>query len=129
MSNPSESIFSPEKTERCDLPVILPISVLPEIVECDMGPIPTSPPLWSDLPPKDGCDGIDGQDGTDGTDGQDGQDGCDGIDGQDGTDGTDGQDGQDGIGNFYSSFLMEPYLQGVCQIFLGLFHACFHWFE
>ena len=94
MPNSIESIFSPEKTERCDLPVVSPIPGLPDIVECNMGPIPTFSSLFPVLPPKDGCDGTDGQDGTDGTDGQD------------------GRDGQDGIGNFYVSFLREPYLQG-----------------
>jgi|GEM_PF-6894806 len=35
-----ESIFSKEKSERCDLPVIPPIPDVPEIVECEMGPVP-----------------------------------------------------------------------------------------
>ena len=111
----SESIFSLEKTERCDLPVVPPIFELPEIADCDMGPIPTSPLLISDLPPLDGCDAIDGTDGTLGTDGQDGRDGLDGCDAIDGTDGigsSDGQDGKDGIGNVYLTVLAEPYFQG-----------------
>jgi len=91
-----ESIFSKEKSERCDLPVVPPIPDVPEIVECEMGPVPVVMPPVTDLPPVDGCDAIDGIDGEDGIDGQDGEDGCDAINGIDGEDGIDGQDGEDG---------------------------------
>jgi len=95
----SESIFSKEKSEQCGLEPVAPIPPLPEIVDCDPGPVPIVVPPEFDAPPVDGCDGLDGKDaidGADGQDGNDGQDGCDGVDGKDAIDGADGQDGNDG---------------------------------